>query len=50
MKKTTTNGTIFVEQLMTIDYRAHPIKFLEKVPIAILENILQTIHELTKLT
>ncbi|GED50108.1 type II toxin-antitoxin system PemK/MazF family toxin [Carnobacterium maltaromaticum] len=46
--RTKTSGQLFVEQLMTIDYRVRPLKYLEKIPNDILDTVLNTIHELTK--
>jgi len=46
--RTKTNGQIYVEQLMTIDYLTRSVKYLEKIPEDILDEVLNIIHELTK--
>lgn len=45
--RTKTDGQIYVEQLMTIDYHKRSIKFVEKVPKDLLEEAILIIHELT---
>lgn len=46
--RTKTDGQIYVEQLTTIDYKNREIRFFEKVPADILDDVLYMIHQLTK--
>jgi mRNA interferase MazF len=40
---TATNGSVMLDQLVTIDYNARDFKFVEKVPPNILETLLQIV-------
>jgi mRNA interferase MazF len=40
LKKTKTTGNVLLDQLVTIDYNTWPIKFVETVPSALLQQLL----------
>ncbi|WP_071130979.1 type II toxin-antitoxin system PemK/MazF family toxin [Enterococcus timonensis] len=46
--RTKTSGTIYVERLTSIDYKARNVLFLEKLPNDLLEEVLLRIHEMTQ--
>ena len=43
--RTTTEGTIFVEQLSCFDYRARPFRFHESITPDLLDMVLDNIHQ-----
>nr|WP_281362224.1 type II toxin-antitoxin system PemK/MazF family toxin [Lacticaseibacillus absianus] len=46
--RTKTDGTIYVERLLTIDHRICQPRFLEKLPADKLADVLHLVHELTR--
>ena len=45
--RTHTDGQIYVEQLLMIDYKQRKINFIEKIPMDLLDEILLLVHEIT---
>jgi mRNA interferase MazF len=43
LKDTLTTGSVMLDQLVTIDYKARDFKFVEQVPPAIIKSLLQIV-------